>query len=90
MQRAGVYGLEIGMGRLDVAVNTDPRESDLHTVDRTTFSNAAGVPIRWVDPGTGFDRESVDGRAAEMSVPILLLVAVLLFVEVAVARRQAH
>jgi len=83
---AGLCELRVGTEKIVVAVNTDPRESDLRSIDERDFLAALGRPMRWLEGSASIGSESTRNRATEISFPLLYVVAGLLFAEAFVVR----
>jgi hypothetical protein len=85
LDRAGPWTLMIGSERREFAVNTDPREAAIASVDPTAISSFAGRPFQMIGENTIPDHPRAG--ASEWSQLLMWIVIGLLILEIWLAQR---
>jgi hypothetical protein len=84
-ERAGAISVSIGSSVRRFAVNVDPAESHLASMDGDRLQLLVDRPLRIASAQEAEDRAPIRGRSAELSSVLFYLVIVLLFGEMSLA-----
>lgn len=85
VDRAGLYDLDLGDVVRSFAVNVDPHESDLRTVNQHQLVQAMDRPVNVIDIASTVVGEPITPKSSELASPGLMAVIALLLVEMMLA-----
>jgi len=82
VERAQLMTLSIGSASRVIAVNVDPAESNLKSVDDRKLKAALDRPVRFVNDATATDDQPIAARSTELASVALYVVVILLLGEI--------
>jgi hypothetical protein len=81
VEHTGIYVASVGTRAVQFAVNIDPSESDLRTVDRDALADVLKTRFRFIEANREGLSAVAQASSNEIAVPLLALALVLMLVE---------